>query len=287
MGSGAIGIEFASFYATMGVDVTVVEVLPQIMPVEDAEIAGIARKRFEKAGIKIMTSTKVSKVEKGANDVTCHVEDDKGNKQVLKAERLISAVGVVCNTENLGLEKIGVKMERGAIVTDGKGRTNVPGIYAIGDVAGPPMLAHKAEHEGVICVETIKGLHTHAMDKSMIPGCTYCHPQVASVGLTEAKAKEAGYTIKVGRFPFMGNGKAIALGEPDGLIKTIFDAKTGRLLGAHMVGAEVTELIQGYVIAMNLETTEEELIHTVFPHPTLSEMMHESVMDAYGRVIHT
>ncbi len=287
MGSGAIGIEFASFYRTMGCEVTVVEVLPQIMPVEDAEIAAVARKRFEKAGIKIMTSTKVVKVEKGANDVTCHVEDDKGAKQVLKAERLISAVGVVCNTEGLGLEKLGVKMDRGAVVTDGKGRTNVPGVYAIGDVAGPPMLAHKAEHEGVICVETIKGLHTHAMEKTMIPGCTYCHPQVASVGLTEAKAKEAGHTVKVGRFSFVGNGKAIALGEPEGLVKTIFDAKSGKLLGAHMVGAEVTELIQGYVIAMNLETTEEELIHTVFPHPTLSEMMHESVMDAYGRVIHS
>ncbi len=287
MGSGAIGIEFASFYATMGCEVTVVEVLPQIMPVEDAEIAAIARKRFEKQGIKIMTSTKVVKVEKGANHVTCTVEDDKGVKQTLKAERMISAVGVVCNTENLGLEKIGVKLDRGAIVTDGHGRTNVPGVYAIGDVAGPPMLAHKAEHEGVICVETIKGLHTHPMEKTMIPGCTYCHPQVASVGLTEAKAKEAGYTLKVGRFPFVGNGKAIALGEPDGLVKTIFDAKTGKLLGAHMVGAEVTELIQGYVIAMNCETTEEELMHTVFPHPTLSEMMHEAVLDAYGRVIHS
>jgi len=287
MGSGAIGIEFASFYATMGCEVTVVEVLPQIMPVEDAEIAAIARKRFEKQGVRIMTSTKVVKVEKGANDVTCTVEDDKGVKQSLKAERMISAVGVVCNTENLGLEKIGVKLDRGAVVTDGHGRTNVPGVYAIGDVAGPPMLAHKAEHEGVICVETIKGLHTHPMEKTMIPGCTYCHPQVASVGLTEAKAREAGYTLKVGRFPFVGNGKAIALGEPDGLVKTIFDAKTGKLLGAHMVGAEVTELIQGYVIAMNCETTEEELMHTVFPHPTLSEMMHEAVLDAYGRVIHS
>ena len=287
MGSGAIGIEFASFYRTMGCEVTVVEVLPQIMPVEDAEIAGVARKRFEKQGIKIMTSTKVTKVEKGADSVTCTLEDDKGVKQSLTADRLISAVGVVCNTENLGLEKLGVKLDRGSIVTDGLGRTNVGGIYAIGDVAGPPMLAHKAEHEGVICVETIKGLHTHAMDKAMIPGCTYCNPQVASVGLTEAKAKEAGYTLKVGRFPFMGNGKAIALGEPDGLVKTIFDAKTGKLLGAHMVGAEVTELIQGFVIAMNLETTEEDLMHTVFPHPTLSEMMHEAVLDAYGRVIHT
>jgi dihydrolipoamide dehydrogenase len=287
MGSGAIGIEFASFYRTMGAEVTVVEVLPQIMPVEDAEIAGIARKRFEKLGIKIMTSTKVTKVEKGADDVTCTLEDDKGVKTTLKAERLISAVGVVGNIENLGLEKLGVKTDRGCIVADPFGKTSVPGIYAIGDVAGPPMLAHKAEHEGVICVEAIKGLHPHAMDKSMIPGCTYCHPQVASVGLTEAKAKAAGYELKVGRFPFIGNGKAIALGEPDGLVKTIFDARTGKLLGAHMVGAEVTELIQGFVVAMNLETTEEDLMHTVFPHPTLSEMMHESVLDAYGKVIHT
>ena len=287
MGSGAIGIEFASFYRTMGCDVTVVEVMPQVLPVEDAEIAGLARKRFEKAGIKIMTSTKVSKVEKKANSVVCTLEDEKGNKSTLEAERLISAVGVVGNIENIGLEKLGVKTDRGCVVTDGLGRTNIPGIFAIGDVAGPPMLAHKAEHEGVICVEAIKGLHVHPMDKAMIPGCTYCHPQVASVGLTEAKAKEQGLSIKIGRFPFMGNGKAIALGEPDGLIKTIFDAKTGKLLGAHMIGAEVTELIQGYVVAMNLETTEEELIHAVFPHPTLSEMMHESVLDAYGRVIHT
>jgi dihydrolipoamide dehydrogenase len=287
MGSGAIGIEFASFYRTMGCDVTVVEVMPQILPVEDAEIAALARKRFEKAGIKIMTSTKVSKVEKKGNSIVCTLEDEKGNKSTLEAERLISAVGVVGNIENIGLEKLGVKTDRGCVVTDGLGRTNIPGIFAIGDVAGPPMLAHKAEHEGVICVEAIKGLHVHPMDKAMIPGCTYCHPQVASVGLTEAKAKEQGLSIKVGRFPFMGNGKAIALGEPDGLIKTIFDAKTGKLLGAHMIGAEVTELIQGYVVAMNLETTEEELIHAVFPHPTLSEMMHESVLDAYGRVIHT
>jgi dihydrolipoamide dehydrogenase len=286
MGSGAIGIEFASFYRTMGTDVTVVEVLPQIMPVEDAEISAHARKRFEKQGMKILTSTKVVKVEKKANSVVCTLEDDKGARQTLEAERMISAVGVVCNTENLGLEKLGVKMDRGAIVTDGLGRTNIPGVYAIGDVAGPPMLAHKAEHEGVLCVESIKGLHPHAMEKTMIPGCTYCHPQVASVGITEAKAKELGIAVKVGRFPFAGNGKAIALGEPEGLVKTIFDAKTGKLLGAHMIGAEVTELIQGYVVAMNCETTEEELLHTVFPHPTLSEMMHESVMDAYGRVVH-
>jgi dihydrolipoamide dehydrogenase len=287
MGSGAIGIEFASFYRTMGCEVTVVELLPQILPVEDAEIAALARKRFEKQGIKIFTGTKVTKVEKGGNDVTCTLDDGKGKTSTLKAERVISAVGVVGNVENLGLEKLGVKIDRGVIAIDELGRTNVPGIYAIGDVAGPPMLAHKAEHEGTICVEAIKGLHPHAMDKLMIPGCTYCQPQVASVGLTEAKAKEQGLQLKIGRFPFVGNGKAIALGEPDGMVKTIFDAKTGKLLGAHMVGAEVTELIQGFVIAMNLETTEAELMNSVFPHPTLSEMMHESVLDAYGRVIHT
>jgi dihydrolipoamide dehydrogenase len=287
MGSGAIGMEFASFYRTMGAEVTVIEVMPQILPVEDAEIAAHARKRFEKQGIKIMTGTKVTAVEKGADSITATVDDGKGGTARLTADRLISAVGVVANVEGLGLEKLGVKLERGIVVTDGLGRTNVPGIYAIGDVAGPPMLAHKAEHEGVICVETIKGLHTHPMDKAKIPGCTYCHPQIASVGLTEAKAKEQGFDIRVGRFPFAGNGKAIALGEPEGLVKTIFDKKTGQLLGAHMVGAEVTELIQGYVVAMQLETTEEDLMHTVFPHPTLSEMMHESVLDAYGRVIHT
>jgi dihydrolipoamide dehydrogenase len=285
MGSGAIGIEFASFYRTMGVDVTVVEVMGQVMPVEDAEISAIARKAFEKQGMKILTNTKVTKVEKAANSITAHLEDDKGNKQTLSAERMISAVGVVGNIENLGLESLGIQTDRGCVVTDGYGRTNVPGIYAIGDVAGPPMLAHKAEHEGVICIEHIKGLHVHPMDKAKIPGCTYCHPQVASVGLTEAKAKEAGYTLKVGRFSFAANGKAIALGEDNGLIKTIFDAKTGQLLGAHMVGAEVTELIQGYVVAMNLETTEEDLMHTIFPHPTLSEMMKESVLDAYGKVL--
>ncbi len=287
MGSGAIGIEFASFYATMGADVTVVEVLPQILPVEDSEIAALARKRLEKLGIKFRTGTKVEKIEKSADSVKAFVVDDKGKKETLQAERLISAVGVVGNIENLGLEKLGVKTDRGCIVIDEFGRTNVEGIYAIGDIAGPPMLAHKAEHEGVICVEAIKGLHPHAMEKTMIPGCTYCQPQIASVGLTEAKAKEAGLDIRVGRFPFIGNGKAIALGEPDGLVKTIFDKKSGKLLGAHLVGAEVTELIQGFVVAMNLETTEEELINAVFPHPTLSETMHESVLDAYGRVIHT
>jgi dihydrolipoamide dehydrogenase len=286
MGTGAIGIEFASFYRTMGSEVTVVEVMPQILPVEDAEIAALARKRFEKQGIKILTGAKVTAVKKGSDSVTATIDDGKGGVQEITAERMISAVGVVGNIENIGLEKLGVKIERGVVVTDGLGRTNVPGIYAIGDVAGPPMLAHKAEHEGVICVETIAGLHTHPMDKGMIPGCTYCHPQIASVGITEQKAKEQGIDIRVGRFQFVGNGKAIALGEPEGMVKTIFDKKTGKLLGAHMIGAEVTELIQGYVVAMNLETTEEELMHTVFPHPTLSEMMHESVLDAYGRVIH-
>jgi dihydrolipoamide dehydrogenase len=285
MGSGAIGIEFASFFRTMGVEVTVVEVMPQILPVEDAEIAAHARKRFEKQGMKIISGAKVTKVEKGADSVTATIDDGK-SAQTITADRMLSAVGVVGNIENLGLEKLGVKIERGVVVTDGLGRTNVPGIFAIGDVAGPPMLAHKAEHEGTLCVEAIKGLDAHAMDKAKIPGCTYCQPQIASVGLTEAKAKEQGFDIRVGRFPFVGNGKAIALGEPEGLVKTIFDKKTGQLLGAHMVGAEVTELIQGFVVAMNLETTEEELMHTVFPHPTLSETMHESVLDAYGKVIH-
>jgi dihydrolipoamide dehydrogenase len=284
VGSGAIGIEFASFFRTMGSEVTVVEVLPQILPVEDAEIAGLARKRFEKQGIKILTSTKVAKLEKKADSVVATIDDGKSVRTV-EFERVISAVGVVGNIENLGLEKLGVKTDRGCIVVDGLGKTSVPGLYAIGDVAGPPMLAHKAEHEGVICVEAIKGLHPHPIDKNLIPGCTYCQPQVASVGLTEAKAKEGGREIRVGRFPFVGNGKAIALGEDQGLVKVVFDKKTGQLLGAHMVGAEVTELIQGYVVAMNLETTEEELMHTVFPHPTLSEMMKEAVLDAYGRVL--
>ena len=286
MGSGAIGIEFASFYRTFGCDVTVVELLPQILPVEDAEIAGLARKRFEKQGMKILTGAKVTGVARSPDGVTATIQDDKGATQTIKAEKLISAVGVTGNVEGLGLEGLGVKLDRGTILTDGLGRTNIAGVYAIGDVAGPPMLAHKAEHEGVLCVEAIKGLPVHGMDKLKIPGCTYCHPQIASVGLTEARAKEGGRAVKVGRFPFAGNGKAIALGEPEGLVKTIFDAKTGQLLGAHMIGAEVTELIQGYVVAMQLETTEEDLMHTVFPHPTLSEMMHESVLDAYGRVIH-
>jgi dihydrolipoamide dehydrogenase len=285
VGSGAIGIEFASFFRTMGAEVTVVEVLPQILPVEDAEVAKFAHKAFEKQGIKILTNTKVTKLEKKSDSVVATLDDGKGKAQTIEVDRVISAVGVVGNIENLGLEKLGVKTDRGVIVIDGFCKTNVPGIYAIGDVAGPPMLAHKAEHEGVICVEAIKGLHPHPMDKNLIPGCTYCHPQVASVGLTEAKAKEGGREIRVGRFPFVGNGKAIALGEDQGLVKVIFDKKTGQLLGAHMVGAEVTELIQGYVVAMNLETTEEELMHTIFPHPTLSEMMKEAVLDAYGRVL--
>jgi dihydrolipoamide dehydrogenase len=286
IGSGAIGIEFASFFRALGAEVTVVEVLPQILPVEDTEIAAFARKSFERQGIKIMTGAKVTKLNKKADGVTATIDDGKGGAQTLAVERVISAVGVVGNIENLGLEKLGVKTERGIIVADGYGRTNVAGIYAIGDVAGPPMLAHKAEHEGVVCIEAIKGLNPHPLDKLKIPGCTYCNPQIASVGLTEAAAKQQGREVRVGRFPFVGNGKAIALGEDQGLVKTIFDAKTGQLLGAHMVGAEVTELIQGFTIAMQLETTEEDLMHTVFPHPTLSEMMHESVLDAYGRVIH-
>src|SRR6201986_2373417 len=284
VGSGAIGIEFASFFRTMGSDVTVVEVLPQILPVEDAEIAGLARKRFEKQGIKILSSTKVTKLEKKRDSVVATIDDGK-KPQTIEFDRVISAVGVVGNIENLGLEKLGVKTDRGFVVIDGDGKTNVPGSYAIGDVAGPPMLAHKAEHEGVVCVEAIKGLHPHALDKLLIPACPYCNPQIASVGLTGARAKEGGRESRGGRFPFVGNGKAIALGEDQGLIKVIFDKKTGQLLGAHMIGAEVTELIQGYVVAMNLETTEEELMHTVFPHPTLSEMMKEAVLDAYGRVL--
>lgn len=286
MGSGAIGIEFASFYRTMGAEVTVIEMMPTIMPVEDAEISKFAQKRLEKQGMKFMLEAKVAKVEKGSNSVTAHVETKDGKIEKITADRLISAVGVQGNVENLGLEEIGVKVERGTVVIDEWCRTNVAGVYAIGDVAGAPMLAHKAEHEGVICVEKIAGEKgVHPLDRSLVPGCTYCHPQVASVGLTEAKAKEAGRDIRVGRFPFVANGKAVALGEDQGLVKTIFDKKTGELLGAHMVGAEVTELIQGFVVAMNLETTEEELMHTIFPHPTLSEMMKESVLDAYGKAL--
>ena len=258
--------------------------LPQILPVKDHEIQTFARKAYEKQGIKIITNAKVTKLDRRANSVTATIEE--GDKtQTINAERVISAVGVVGNIENLGLEKLGVKTERGIIAVDPSNKTNVPGIYAIGDVSGPPMLAHKAEHEGVVCIEAIKGLHPHAMNKLMIPGCTYCSPQIASVGLTEQAAKENKIDIRVGHFPFVGNGKAIALGEGQGLVKVIFDKKTGQLLGAHMVGVEVTELIQGYVIAMNLETTEEELMHSIFPHPTLSEMMKEAVLDAYGRVL--
>jgi dihydrolipoamide dehydrogenase len=285
VGSGAIGIEFASFYRTLGAEVTVVEVLPQILPVEDAEIAAFARKQFEKQGMKIMSGAKVTKLDKKADSVTATIDDGKGKISEITVDRVIAAVGVVGNVENIGLEKLGVKIERGTIAIDGFCKTNVPGIYAIGDVAGPPMLAHKAEHEGVICVEAIKGLHPHPMDKRMIPGCTYCAPQVASVGLTEQAAKDQKLDVRVGRFPFIGNGKAVALGEDQGMVKTIFDKKTGQLLGAHLVGPEVTELIQGFVVAMNLETTEEELMHTIFPHPTLSETMKESVLDAYGRVL--
>ncbi|MER9594739.1 dihydrolipoyl dehydrogenase [Mesorhizobium sp. M0244] len=286
VGSGAIGIEFASFYRTMGAEVTVVELLPAVMPVEDAEVSKFAQKQFEKQGMKIILEARVTKVEKGANSVTAHVEMKDGKVEKITADRMISAVGVQGNIENLGLEALGVKTERGCVVVDGYGSTNVPGIYAIGDVAGPPMLAHKAEHEGVVCVEKIANFPgVHAIDKLKVPGCTYCNPQVASVGLTEAKAKADGKDIRVGRFQFAANGKAIALGEDQGFVKTIFDKKTGQLLGAHMVGAEVTELIQGFVVAMNLETTEEELMHTIFPHPTLSEMMKESVLDAYGRAL--
>jgi dihydrolipoamide dehydrogenase len=284
IGSGAIGIEFASFFRNFGADVTVVEVLPQILPVEDHEIQAFARKSFEKQGIKIYTNSKVTKLDKKTDSVTATIEEG-GISQAITVERVISAVGVTGNIENLGLEKLGVKTERGIVVVDQYNKTNVPGIYAIGDVSGPPMLAHKAEHEGEICIEAIKGLDPHPLNKLIIPGCTYCSPQVASVGLTEQAAKDKKLDIRVGRFPFIGNGKAIALGEDQGLVKVIFDKKTGQLLGAHMVGAEVTELIQGYVVAMNLETTEEELMHTVFPHPTLSEMMGEAVLDAYGRVL--
>lgn len=287
VGSGAIGIEFASFYHTMGAEVTVVEIMSQIMPVEDKEVAALAQKMMTKDGMKILTEAKVANLKRNADNVVVTIETKDGKKQELTVDRVISAVGVIGNTENLGLETTKVKVDRNVIDTNEYSATAEPGIYAIGDVAGPPMLAHKAEHEGVICVEKIAGVKgVHPLDPRKIPGCTYCHPQVASVGLTEAKAKEAGYDVKVGKFPFIGNGKAVALGEAEGLVKTVFDAKTGELLGAHMVGAEVTELIQGFVVAMGLETTEEDLMHTVFPHPTLSEMMHESVLDAYGRAIH-
>ena len=286
IGSGAIGIEFASFYRNMGADVTVVEVLPRILPVEDEEISAFAHKAFEKQGIKIMTGAQVKGAKKGSDNVTVSVEAN-GKSQDITVDRVISAVGIVGNTEGIGLENTGVKVDRAHVVIDEYCRTGEAGIYAIGDLAGPPWLAHKASHEGVLCVEKIAGKNdVHPMNVRNIPGCTYCRPQVASVGLTEARAKEAGYQVKVGHFPFIGNGKAIAMGEPEGLIKTIFDAKTGEFLGAHMIGAEVTEMIQGFVVARTLETTEAELMHTVFPHPTVSEAMHESVLDAYGQVIH-
>ncbi len=285
LGSGAIGIEFASFYRNMGAEVTVVEVMDRVLPVEDAEISAFARKAFEKQGMKILTGAAVKSVTKHADSLTVTIES-AGKTQQITVDRMISAVGIVGNVENLGLDGTGVKVDRTHVVIDQWCQTGEPGVYAIGDIAGPPWLAHKASHEGVVCVEKIAGLHPHPVDWSNIPGCTYCRPQVASVGMTEAKAKELGRAVKIGRFPFIGNGKAIAMGEPEGLVKTIFDATTGELLGAHMIGAEVTEMIQGYVIARGLETTEAELMHTIFPHPTISESMHEAVLDAYGRAIH-
>lgn len=285
IGSGAIGIEFASFYNTLGADTTVVEVMDRILPVEDAEIAAFAKKQFVKQGMKIMEKAMVKQLDRGKGKVTAHIEMG-GKVEKIEFDTVISAVGIVGNVENLGLEELGVKIDRTHVVTDEYCRTGVEGVYAIGDIAGAPWLAHKASHEGVMVAELIAGGHPHPVKPESIAGCTYCNPQVASVGYTEAKAKELGYDIKVGKFPFIGNGKAIALGEPEGMIKTVFDAKTGELLGAHMVGAEVTELIQGYVVGRQLETTEEDLMNTVFPHPTLSEMMHESVLDAYGRAIH-
>jgi dihydrolipoamide dehydrogenase len=286
VGSGAIGIEFASFYRNLGAEVTVVEVLDRILPVEDAEISDFARKAFEKQGIKIMTSATVKGLKKAADSVTATIE--AGGKSIEQSfDRVVLAIGIVGNVENIGLEGTKVKVEKTHVAIDQWCATGEPGVYAIGDLVGPPWLAHKASHEGVLCVERIAGVKgVHPLDISRVPGCTYCMPQVASVGLTEAAAKAAGREIKVGRFPYIGNGKAIALGEPQGLVKTVFDAKTGELLGAHMIGAEVTELIQGYTIARSLESTEAELMETIFPHPTLSETMHESVLDAYGQAIH-
>ena len=286
IGSGAIGIEFASFFNTLGASVTVVELQDRILPVEDEEISKHARKAFEAQGMNIRTATTVKNIKKNASDVTATFEDKDGKTEEANFDRVIVAVGIVGNTEELNLEGTKVKVERGQIVVDGMLRTHEPGVYAIGDVAGAPWLAHKASHEGVICIEHIAGKHPHAMTRNNIPGCTYCWPQIASVGLTEKAAKEKGHEVKVGRFPFMGNGKAIALGEPEGLIKTVFDAKTGELLGAHLIGAEVTELIQGFVIGKTMEATETDFMHAIFPHPTLSEMMHESVLDAYGRALH-
>ena len=286
VGSGAIGIEFASFYRDMGVEVTVVEALDRILNAEDSEISAMAHKAFEKRGMKILTSAKLQSLKKTAHEVTATIEQG-GKSQTLTAERVIMAIGIVGNSENLGLEAIKVKLDRGHIVTDGYGATGEPGLYAIGDITGAPWLAHKASHEGIICVEKIAGHeNVHAIGDNTVPGCTYCRPQVASVGLTEDAARAKGLDIKVGRFPFLANGKAIALGDDEGLIKTIFDAKTGELLGAHMIGPEVTEMIQGYAIARTLETTEQELMQTIFPHPTLSEAMHESVLDAFDRAIH-
>ena len=285
VGSGAIGIEFASFYRNMGAEVTVVEVLDRVLPVEDEEISALARKSFEKQGMKIITSATVKGAKKNADNVTVTIEAG-GKSTDITVERVISAVGIVGNVQKLGLEGTGVKVDRTHVVIDAFCRTGEPGVYAIGDLAGPPWLAHKASHEGVLCVEAIAGLHPHPIDWTNIPGCTYCRPQVASVGLTEARARAAGHEVRVGKFPLIGNGKAIALGESEGMVKTVFDAKTGALLGAHMIGAEVTEMIQGYAIARTLETTEAELIHTVFPHPTISETMHEAVLDAFGRAIH-
>jgi dihydrolipoamide dehydrogenase len=282
IGSGAIGVEFASFYSDMGAEVTIVEMLDRILPVEDEDVSAFVHKALTKQGMKIRVSSGVEKLETGPNGVKATL---KGG-DVQDFSHAIVAIGIVANTETIGLEALGVKTERGHIVVDGYGRTNVEGIYAIGDVTGPPWLAHKASHEGVVCVEAIAGGKPHPFETWNIPGCTYSRPQVASVGFTEAKAKELGKKVKVGKFPFIGNGKAIALGEAEGFVKTVFDAETGELLGAHMVGAEVTELIQGYAVARQLETTEEDLMHTIFPHPTLSEMMHESVLDAYGRAVH-
>jgi len=287
IGSGAIGIEFASFYRTLGAEVTVVEMMDRILPVEDEEISGLAARAFEKQGMTLVTGATVEAAKQAKGGVAATVKTKDGGMLEVTAERVILAIGITGNVENLGLEEAGVIVERGHVKADEWSRTDAPGIYAIGDVTGPPWLAHKAMHEGVICVEKIAGVGTvHPMQTANIPGCTYSSPQIASVGLTEAKAKEAGYEVRVGRFPFIGNGKAIALGEPEGLVKTVFDAATGELLGAHMIGAEVTELIQGYAIAKTMEGTEQDLMRTVFPHPTLSETMHESVLDAYGRTLH-
>ena len=286
LGSGAIGIEFASFYSDMGAEVTVVEMLDRVLPVEDEEVSAFMLKTLTKQKMRILTGAKVSDVTPGAADVTATITTADGKASTETFSHVIVAIGIVPNTEDIGLEGLGIATDRGHIVNDGFGRTNVPGVWAIGDVTGAPWLAHKASHEGIIAVETIAGMDVHSMDKAGIPGCTYSRPQVASVGMTEAAAKSAGFTVRVGKFPFIGNGKAIALGEAEGFVKTVFDAATGALLGAHMVGAEVTELIQGYVIARQMETTEQELMETVFAHPTLSEMMHESVLDAYGRALH-